>query len=67
MHLQVIYKTLWLYKHENLFLLYENWYNTSNLIKLLQLSNLLQYSKFSYTELGWEGFCCVVTINVKKK
>lgn len=32
MHLQVIYKTLWLYKHENLFLLYENWYNTSNLI-----------------------------------
>lgn len=33
LYLQVIYKTLWLYKYENLSLLYENMYNTSNPIK----------------------------------
>lgn len=33
LYLQVVYNTLWLYKHENLFLLYENVYSTSNPIK----------------------------------
>lgn len=33
LYLQVVYNTLWLYKHENLSVLYENVYNTSNPIK----------------------------------
>lgn len=66
MHLQVIYKILRSYKHDNLFLSCENSHNIC-CVHLLQLSNLLKYSPFSCSELEWEGLGCVVTINMKKK
>lgn len=65
MHLQVIYKILWSYKHDNLFLFCENSHNIC-CVHSLQLSNLLKYSLFSCGELGWEELGRVVTINMKK-
>lgn len=65
MHLQVIYKILCLYKHDNLLLFCENSHNIC-CVHLLQLSNLLKYSQFSCGELGWEGLYCVATINMKE-